>query len=200
MKERPINLSGQAVRAILSGAKTQERRLVNLKNGEYMPPSRRADVNGWMQMLRLCPYGKTGDRIWVRESWRADAGLNGKLAIDFSGWPVRYEADGAVLRHGSFFGGMDGRRRPPAQMPRWASRITLEITGVRVERLQDISEADALAEGIDPNAANSFARVAGITRPNGFAYRDLWNRVNDPDSWDENPWVWVLEFKRVDQP
>lgn len=79
-------------------------------------------------------------------------------------------------------------------MPRWASRITLEVTSVRVERLQDISEADAIAEGIGQEAVAAFQR-SGVDRPAGFAYRDLWEQINGPGSWDANPWVWVVEFR-----
>jgi hypothetical protein len=157
----------------------------------------------------LCPYGQPGDRLWVRESWfqrgkwlpqdtpNADA--------DDVSWcgsqEIAYAAN--VKRPGH-----DWRSRPSIHMPRWASRITLEITGVRVERLQDISEADAWAEGCQRGELDDYGRPfpADVDHGNGCTegwdcakdwYADLWESINGPASWDANPWVWAVEFKRV---
>lgn len=170
MKERPILFSAPMVRAILDGRKTQTRRVVKLRNGQYMPPSEKADINGWRQMLRNCPYGQPGDRLWVRETHFDAKRLNEGRIL--------YRADGDVSRFGW---------TPSIHMPRSASRITLEVTGVRVERLQDISEADAVAEGV--------VWEQGQTAINVF--ETLWESINGAGSWDANPWVWVVEFKRA---
>ena len=201
MKERPILFSAPMVRAILAGTKTQTRRVVKPGKcpdfGCHMAPG---EIAGGEYPERLCPYGQTGDRLWVRETF-----------MDLLGTGVEHRPDprGLLQRHayaadhqpGSY--GDEARKsyglkwKPSIHMPRAASRITLEITGVRVERLQAISEADAVAEGIDPEAALAFRR-ASVGRPAGFAYRDLWVSINGPGSWHANPWVWVIEFRRVD--
>ena len=207
MKERPILFSATMVRALLAGTKTQTRRVVKMKthhqieerdNGTPWPwmYDGERDADSWM----ACPYGQPGDRLWVRETWRTDARLDDKAPNAFSGWPVKYEADSTALNHGAFFGQTDGKTRVSIHMPRWASRITLEITGVRVERLQDISEADALAEGIE-DRGKGFAVYGtddGITFDPIRSYRSLWEQINGPGSWDANPWVWVVEFRSVE--
>ena len=169
-----------------------------------------------------CPYGQPGDRQWVREGW-ADltathgrrwetrnplTGLYDRGVVPFA-W---YRADGEQPDLGDFGSEtpMSERWRPSISMPRWASRITLEITGVRVERLQDISEADAIAEGIE-SAGHLFGYkqwrdytpgyVGGLGEPDGWgtatsSYRSLWESINGSGSWEENPWVWVVEFKK----
>ncbi len=204
MKERPILFSGAMVRALLAGTKTQTRRVVKLRNGQYMPPSQRADSNGWVQMLRLCPYGQPGDRLWVREAWRTYRGNDKTPPRELTtAHYIWFEADEPINL-------AQGKLRPGMFMPRWASRITLEVTGVRVERLQDISEADAIAEGIE--------RTPSMGKPGAFqwcdyrvpnepsewfndparSYQTLWEQINGPGSWDANPWVWVVEFKRLE--
>jgi len=160
-----------------------------------------------------CPHGKPGDRIWVRETWRTAISLDdkspsevGALAIAANyrkPWaPIKYEADGAtdnadVLRD---FGGKWGKTRVSIHMPRWASRITLEITGVRVERLQDISRADAIAEGGPP----SHPSIDRVSCDIGFAtdfsrswYAQLWESIHGEGSWALNPWVWAITFRRI---
>lgn len=132
-----------------------------------------------------CPYGMPGDRLWVREAWRTDRVLDKiKPSLLGAGAPIFYEADAPHQPSA-------GRLRPGMFMPRWASRITLEVTGVRVERLQDISEEDAIAEGIAPEQSRRFEGGAR------GCYRDLWESINGPGSWAANPWVWVVEFRRV---
>lgn len=168
MKERPIILSGPMVRAILAGAKTQTRRVVKPQAmGQWGP-------------VVPCPYGRPGDRLWVREAWRPVHG-------GYSDLGARYRAD--FERDQTVW-------RPSIHMPRWASRITLEVTGVRVERLQDISEADAQAEGSFEWAAEQDTPVRDLDEAR-LVYLQLWQSINGPASWDADPWVWVVEFRRL---
>lgn len=177
MKERPIIFSAPMVRAILSGAKTQTRRVVK--------PIHMATVGAeQFPILAICPYGRPGDRLWVRETWKH---IEGGAIYDASGGTIDafdpetiYRAD-RPNRYGPWMS--------PIHMPRWASRITLEITDVRVERLQDISEDDAYAEGV------KHSEHGGITARDGF--QRLWESINGAGSWDTNPWVWVIEFKKL---
>jgi hypothetical protein len=199
MKERPILFSGPMVRAILDGTKTQTRRVMKLRNGQYMPPSEQKDPNGWRQMLRLCPYGQPGDRLWVREAWRATLGWDGcKPSEIVSCAPIKFDADGTLSGQ---FDEEDlddfGRLRPSMFMPRWASRIILEITGVRVERLQDISETDAKAEGAPLELGILERTILGTKAKYRSGYCRVWESINGPGSWDANPWVWVVEFKQI---
>ena len=180
MKERPILFSAPMVRALLDGSKTQTRRIVKLKHR-----AEDATVAGAFkrpEWLSTCPYGQPGDRLWVRETHRPIFGQScGLIAID-------YRADSE--EKGERMPDHAGRPKwtPSIHMRREYSRVQLEIVAVRVERLQDISEADAQAEGVDPaTCVHHFY--------NGFA--KLWTGINGPGSWDANPWVWVVEFRRV---
>jgi hypothetical protein len=206
MKERPILFNGPMVRALLDGSKTQTRRLVNpapeMVTDIGMKPwsgDPAALMNLLTQAGRRCPYGQPGDRLWVRESWHQ----RGKWRLpafpeadwDDAYWAgttdVLYAADAARPERG-------WRGRPSIHMPRWASRILLEITGVRVERLQDISEADARAEGVTIEDRHMRGYCAGEFLPPSIrAYSDLWKSINGGGSWDANPWVWAVEFQRV---
>ena len=205
MKERPILFSAPMVRALLAGTKTQTRRA--LRDQPCMLP----DFNRGHLSIRVrgavyqafspnfppvrCPYGEPGDRLWVRETWAAPHSEDARppRAIQCDWMLIHYAA--TEDRGGLLW-------RPSIHMPRWASRITLEITGVRVERLQNISEADAEAEGCTknhngyylggPHAVSGRKQMATAQS----AYRDLWESINGPGSWDANPWVWVVEFKR----
>lgn len=168
--------------------------------------------NAWIP----CPYGAPGDLLWVRETCWAES--------TFYGDGVRYAADHAwrIIKNTqqaseawcklAQYGGDDaldnqtniGRRAPSIHMPRWASRITLRITDVRVERLQDISEDDAQAEGVtpatEPPTAAALIRAVGRGAwfmPHSSAFANLWNHINGPDAWEANPWVWALSFERV---
>lgn len=219
MKERPMLMSAPMVRAILAGTKTQTRRLVK------PPRNRPAFVlldhgNGWwpyqsddgeselcddgMEHPYTCPYGKPGDRLWVREAWRvidlADVFAPREITAAHRIW---FEADGPHEPPA-------GRYRPGMFMPRWASRILLEVTAVRVELLQEISEADAIAEGVTPiwpdgprddGGPNHYTVDVDPGHLNGptaaTVYRMLWDLINGEGSWDANQWVWVVEFKRV---
>lgn len=201
MKERPILFSAPMVRALLAGTKTQTRRVVKPEPTHFNPAGvpRRAKPEGPSTVI-TCPYGQPGDRLWVRETHAinphpSELGLTRDMipgtwdsAVAAAG-RVIYAADpGAEIE-------LDGRQwRPSIHMPRAASRITLEITGVRVERLQDISEADAVAEGCQPQCEHDEDRRHQYTAR--WAYEVLWDRINGRSSWGANPWVWVVEFKR----
>jgi hypothetical protein len=195
MKERPIIFSGEMVRAILDGRKTQTRRVI--KNvpaillypqiqdaGVPIPELIEAYKKAW---LGACPYGHPGDRLWVRENIRR--GKEGNLAF--------YAADeGLVTKNGECVRWIFNEPHVPSiHMPRWASRITLEITDVRVERLKNITNNDALAEGV-PDIRDKI---------NNFDMRDcfapFWDSLNAKRGfgWDVNPWVWVISFKRIEQ-
>ncbi|MDR5867974.1 hypothetical protein [Halomonas koreensis] len=208
MKERPILFNDEMVRALLDGRKTQTRRLVkNQPAGDTQGNDcRAAKVAGGFQWQHrggaskvfTCPYGKSGDQLWVRETW-------GALFTDPPGTPggrkpqpgddIRYRAD-----PGQDWQWRDGSLpwRPSIHMPRWACRILLEVTAVRVERLQDITEDDARAEGCD-NSSTEAAHECGWYEKPRRAFRRVWEQINGSDSWDANPWVWVIEFRRIDQ-
>jgi hypothetical protein len=210
MRERPILFSAPMVRALLAGTKTQTRRVVKPQpwascvieegmDGEtpfvYSALSGHGpgyDVEETRKPCR-CPYGQPGDRLWVRETWRVCGGREYEYQQDRSQVMYRstHQEDGFPLGWESYVW------RPSIFMPRWASRITLEVTGVRVERLQDISEADCAKEG----APFSYSGFAPEDAPDWRGwYRDLWESINGPGSWDANPWVWVVEFKRLEKP
>lgn len=189
MKERPILFNAPMVQAVLNGSKTQTRRLVNSKHLSFIENSV-ANFLGGKWEVRPLPYGKPGDQLWVRETW-SSAVRNGYDARDDRGsyW-YRATDDGEV----------DGPWKPSIHMPRKASRIQLEITAVRIERLQDCSIPDAIAEGIAPDLdgwtdySNPSCQMC-ISPVD--SYRTLWDSINGAGSWDSNPWVWVIEFKRV---
>lgn len=177
------------VRAILSGQKTQTRRVVSAKHLKFFDQSAVDMIEQWDS--RPFPYGKRGDQLWVREAWMD---LKGTGVERVSGDRSRfaYRADTPAGSYGDEARKDYGLKwRPSIHMPRAASRITLEITDVRVERLQDISEADAIAEGVDAGKYSGLERAAART------YSDLWESINGAGSWDANPWVWVVSFKRV---
>lgn len=198
MKERPILFSAPMVRAILEGRKTMTRRAIKpqpVGNADVQFRVASAVTIAPTGKQLLCPYGVPGDRLWVRETWarfdddgtvvyRADANKPG-LASDF-------EMDRNV-------GAANTRWRPSIHMHRRASRITLEVAEVRVERLQDVSESDAITEGAPP----SHPTIDVVSRELGYPdfsrswFAQLWESINGPGSWDANPWVWVVGFKRV---
>lgn len=219
MKERPILFSAPMVRAILASTKTQTRRVVKkqpnpaLVAGAALVDSLWAWLSGHDGSIvekvlgtGRCPYGHPGDRLWVREAFDP---IYGQCPPDRI-IEVDYRADWEP--HGKHWRMKDemGLRRwkPSIHMPRDLSRILLEITGVRVERLQDISEADASAEGIESLTGDKTIYHWNFPKPlpkhavSGYktgrdAYRAPWESINGPASWDANPWVWVVEFKRV---
>lgn len=205
MKERPILFTGPMVRAILEGRKTVTRRVVKPQPdflGSMVDPNTPfKTLDAGLHARITCPYGEPGDRLWVREAWAADAQVDAIAPSDLSqGEPIWYSADLSVRQTGCSMISK-GRVRPSIHMPRWASRILLELTAVRVERLQDISEEQALAEGVrgEPcdHARQACADIGcwGDTAKGAFGF--LWESLNGEGSWAENPWVWVVEFKRV---
>lgn len=207
MKERGILFSAPMVRALLDGSKTQTRRAVKGLPDACKSISQHHEIAGAfflrdedgrvINKLIICPYGQPGDRLWVRETWSTHACFDAVRPSDLTTRSVHYWSDGEV---------QTGKRRPSMFMPRWASRITLEITGVRVERLQDISEADAMAEGIDlerlAESQDKFDMVADENMTGRATaasyYRSLWGSINGAGSCDANPWVWAVEFRRID--
>lgn len=245
-KERPILFSAPMVRAILEGRKTVTRRVVK---GDQIPKEDPAEtdpelrwtavgqhdsrygfvVNGntaeqcALELARCgrCPYGKPGDRLWVRESWwQAGEWQSTYPEDDVGAWfgsqRVVYSADGVPpnepnkhypkgLRNGAYSAADPHRiwrHRPSIHMPRWASRILLEVVAIRVERLQDISEEQAEAEGVHRAMRMWFATDDGgpsFTWPQ-HAFEHLWRKINGAESWEANPWVWAVEFKRITPP
>lgn len=173
MTARGMIFNGEMVRAILDGRKTQTRRIVNSSTDNSLRlreqyPHKHYNIN--------CPFGQRGDRIWVRETWA-------RYNIDQDGHDMAYRATTPVDWPEG------GRWRPSIHMPRWASRILLEITDVRVERLNSISEVDAEAEGVTDTGY-------GDSLVDGYRY--LWKSIYGEESWAANPWVWVIEFKRIE--
>ena len=219
MKERPILMSAPMVRAIGAGTKTQTRRPI--KPAPIAVESPDAPLWGWRSKgtnfvlneatarvvwPELCPYisqfDKADRRLWVREAWSTLA-LFDKVAprdLDLRGvGSIRYAADALRCPDGQ----QSGKARSPIHMPRWASRLTLEITQVRVQRLHEISEEDAIAEGCQMEAdfpmqqphLSGIGEIGWDDAREWFAW--LWDSINGEDAWDENPWVWALSFEVV---
>lgn len=212
MKERGMIFNGEMVRAILDGRKTQTRRIMKVQPKpcnhtnwpDYSPESQwKSYPNGWCCAVCAngttidhrhhakgitCPYGTVGDRIWVRET--------------FSPVPDHEEPAGcSALLYAADGNGPYGKWVPSIHMPRWASRLTLEITGVRVERLNSISQEDAQAEGMEltgwrPTYSDPDSGGEVWTPYDNFA--QLWESIYGEESWKANPWVWVIEFKRIE--
>ena len=198
MKERPILFNAQMVRAILSGSKTQTRRIVKpqpnaVHDGEpywYIGGYR---VWGYRPAAAVplraggnplpCPYGQVGDRLWVRETWARNENQLSDTRMDTS---IVYRAD---TEQRALDNGGEKPWRPSIHMPRWACRINLQITDVRIERVQDISRGDAMAEGCP------FANMAAGPDPREW-YAELWKQINGAASWEPNHWVWVVSFKK----
>jgi hypothetical protein len=207
MKERPILFKGEMVRAILDGRKTQTRRMVYPQPQETLQARPYWHVGGF-RTARGCTnplrfkYGKAGDRLWVKETWKPHC--EGEISPEFPlGTCVKYRADGKCIKPESWTN-EQGRWcesqeeskvwKPSIFMPRWASRITLEIVNVRVERLQAINDFDAFQEG----AKSECGTVTGPACMSFIqGYKTLWESINGADSWAKNPWVWVIEFKKL---
>ncbi|MCE9886217.1 morphogenetic protein [Obesumbacterium proteus] len=212
--------NAEMVRAILSGQKTQTRRIMkNQPAGDYpdFPVMVRNIESGFQwhgkhgeSSVFPCPLGTVGDRIWVRETWQGPL-VDFERSDDLLRNPEKYEkpencvyaADGVPAPE--FYDADDNLRccwRPSIHMPRWASRILLEITNVRVERLNDISEGDAIAEGIERYNDDGIVYYGpygkGDCRPER-AFSDLWKSIYGDESWEKNPWVWCISFKRVQE-
>ncbi|SDS24442.1 hypothetical protein SAMN05216198_1523 [Halopseudomonas litoralis] len=203
MTERPILFNGEMVSAILDGRKTVARRVMKPQPevtpidypgpaGHRWPANKVQSMvhveqelqnqrGGWEGLAgSCCPYGQVGDHLWVRETWAETrvAQASGEK------WVVYREADNRTDYGGPW--------KPSIHMPRWASRIQLEITGVRVERLQEITIGQICKEGL---ARSMYEFIPVTTAFDAFA--ELWNSTGG--DWDANPWVWVIEFKRIDQ-
>lgn len=206
MKERGMIFNAEMVRAILDGRKTQTRRvLATYQDAVKFCPE--WDVNGKQIFIVLgekdhtgmnpvitaipCPFGQPGDRVWVRETFRVHsratdvATLVYRASVRNSWTEQTHRVPIAVCDKPA----TPEKWTPSIHMPRWASRITLEITGVRVERLNSITESDAEAEGVTDTGFGDLL-VDG--------YRYLWKSIYGEESWAANPWVWVIEFKRVE--
>lgn len=215
IKERPILFSSAMVRAILDGRKTQTRRVVKGFSLELLTPDNFTPEYVALPENAASPYGYAGDRLWVKETFRFTSDFDGdgparvgERCLDAgyrAPWaPIQYDADGE-RRDWKWVGTppvrdvMPGKTRVSIHMPRWASRILLEITGVRVERLAGCSEADAIAEGIELEG-DGWKSYAGGESSVAFAttsYASLWDSINGPGAWETNPWVWVVKFRRL---
>lgn len=191
MTEHQIPFSAPMVRAVVGHYKRQTRRVVRGQALDWLNSANFAPAYVALPSNGFSPYGYAGDHLWVREAWRTtsdDGRYDDMPPRDLQPHRVWYEADGKAPANECV-----GKYRPSMFMPRWASRITLVVTGVRIERLQSITDDDAVAEGILPPGMEV---VIGTPR-DGF--RNLWDSLNAARGygWDTNPWVWVVEFNRV---
>lgn len=218
MNAKPIIFQGPMIRALLAGRKTQTRRVIKaprwsaqdeiyLFAGEPCVPDD-DETTYWIE----CPYGQPGDLLWVREAYRLPVARDemrpgdirpSRFMVGLEGDElICYEADESFnqwLRPEAIEMEIEfGRYRHARFMPRWASRLTLELTDVRVQMVQDIRDRDAQAEGVTPaktrNAVNSFSKVTYLDHVSPF--KSLWNSINTKPGhgWDDNPWVWALTF------
>jgi len=198
MKEHPIIFSTEMVKAILEGRKTQTRRVIKPQpyiiegaEGKMLNGSSKSKecflfirMRDNFPVIMECPYGQVGSKLWVRETW----GWSGLNRVEYKAFP----ADGKDFR------AVD-RWRPSIHMFHAVSRITLEITDVRVEKLQEITDEDAKAEGVDVDKV--FSPDSGhIGKCYWTKFRELWNSIHKKEHrWEDNPWVWVISFKRLNR-
>jgi hypothetical protein len=233
MKERPILFNGEMVRALLEGRKTQTRRVMKVQPHDdnccistlMCSTGDRSQIgkHRWLRKLNSgeidqtdtnqnyfsCPYGQVGDRLWVRETWATVPATAYRASVGVPQTINPNAPSRAAVYRASFdrcYGGFVWK--PSIHMPRWASRITLEVTGVRVERVQDITEEDAQAEGCSEwIPCGVYTGLKGVKI--GGAHRKgthreyfewLWNSINEKRGygWNANPYVWAVEFKRVE--
>jgi hypothetical protein len=228
IKERAILFTGPMIRAILDDRKTQTRRVVKLSElggGEYWtefwqpdyPQDYKIESGTWLgnsiidtfdgrqtneHVIGKCPYGAVGDRLWVKETFKMITARGDSKAVVITKEDYSYHAVTMTEKFIDKYPMSDEKWRPSIFMPRWASRITLEVTGVKVERLQDITEEDAIAEGVFTNAqAIEKLGLPADTRLNGSAvdkYRIVWESINNKTyPWVNNPWVWCISFRKV---
>ncbi|STT07299.1 morphogenetic protein [Klebsiella michiganensis] len=201
MTERGMIFNAEMVRALLDGRKTQTRRPIKWKQTRFTEIGEREDGSKWpwsedaehaCDFWHPCPFGAVGDRIWVREAFRVhsratDVATLVYKASERNSWTEQtHRVPVAVCNKPA----TPEKWTPSLHMPRWASRILLEITDVRVERLRSMSQDDARAEGV--NAASGPMEA-------GLAFRELWDSIYGEESWKANPWVWVIEFKRIEE-
>lgn len=206
MKSRPILFSAPMVRALLDGTKTQTRRIMKgqpfISSPEFDSDDGVAEFHHADECVSRisCPYGKIGDELWVRETWS-------KAKRSLLENELFYRADGehqSGRQRSLNYVERESKWRPSIHMPRKYSRITLEITGVKVERLQDISEEDAITEGIQQYKGplrwiRYMDAVTGEAAHNSArdAFASLWESINGAGSWDQNPWLWCISFRRL---
>lgn len=222
VKEKPILFSGPMIRAILEGQKTQTRRIIDKCTadairffgcedcGEFDAviefSSEGHSGEGWYigcgeypeegSYFTKCPYGQPGDHLWVRETGMKPPFITTKMLRDGADtWPKYIYLEDETCFDIEQWKEWGWKVTPSIHMPRWASRVTLEITNIRVERVQDISIKDSVAEGVP-------CQELGITDDElcRAQFADIWDSLNkkrDGCGWDKNPWVWVIEFKRI---
>ena len=186
VKERGMIFNDEMVRAILGGNKTQTRRIVEEK---FYGRAVAAEL-----LAKHCPYGQPGDRIWVRETYRVHGKATDVATLVYrasvrNSWTEQTHRVPVEVCNKP----VSEKWTPSIHMPRWASRILLEITDVRVERLHDMSEADAKAEGATP-ATYKITPSEAVYR---VGFGDIWRGIYGQENWLSNPWVWVIEFKRI---
>lgn len=203
-RERPVPFLDHDVRSAHDGSKTQFRRIVKPRHdwfvdqsGEFRWPYYESYVTGDSEAVPvLCPYGEVGDTLWVREAWNVSGmsfGFKPKDAALFASKDAwKYRATDTGWQHGW---------RPSIHMPREAARIFLRVTDIRVQRLQEISEEDAIAEGCQGSYTPSYISFGEVVGPYGEMpcdqFRQLWSDVYGSNSWDANPWVWAITFERI---
>ena len=221
MKYIPILMSTPMVQSILAGRKTMTRRTIKSRHESGLLQVSRRKIDGQVASIEsldwgerncekdiICPYGQPGDVLWVRETFQQ---WNYPTKPPFK---YVYKADGFVKRYGAWERDVKGKMhdteriekwQPSLFMPKAACRIFLEVTNIRVERLQDISESDAVSEGIQPTEwgyvnylIDGFYYNAKNKAKESF--RTLWQSINGKESWDKNPFVWVVEFKQIEKP
>jgi len=195
-KLRPILFSTEMVKAILEGRKTQTRRLLKLKGCKIVVPNKYFDMEKILKWNKdYFPYGKIGDILWVRETWQKSLNPNEFV--------YKADTDNPIYLDSNF------KWKPSIFMPYAACRIFLKVTNIRVEKLQDISETDAINEGIEIveqiNKVSFYKRYFGrnknfTTAMPKYSYQTLWEKINGKESWDLNPYVWVIEFERCSKP
>ena len=223
IREKGLIFNSEMVRAILDGRKTQTRRPIKWKQTRFTEIGEREDGSKWpwsedaehaCDFWHPCPFGAVGDRIWVRETFTGhylddDQIQDIKDGRDKASSLCEYRAD-----YPDGYQAADGWT-PSIHMPRWASRILLEITDVRVEQLNAISPEDAESEGLERTNFTGFGDEPGLPsypEPDVYfdplkkqwkeyppeAFAGLWESIYGEESWKANPWVWVIEFKRVE--
>lgn len=206
MADRGITFSAPMVRALLDGRKTQTRRLISPTKKDIAPGQilrfEGPRIGG--RAYRFAPPHQPGDRLYVREHWKTTPAYDDLAPRDMGGEePLRYLADDATFNWAEADGALAGRHRQAMHMPRWASRLTLLVTDVRVQRLQEIGEADALAEGIVEHEATMTEPAEYTIGPDSLlysnaveAYAALWDSLHtDPGTrWEDNPWIYAVSF------